>query len=109
MARKAKYEVNRARLHSFLAHIRVGSYAQPGVPPFFTDPARGCATVDPDVMFPEAVEEVPDAQRVCRHCPFKTACHEWAVDTAQAYGVWGGITEQERRREIFARREQAAA
>lgn len=109
IARKAKYDAVRAAYQVFVANLRAGSYVQRGVPDFHWDPRLPCATVNPDVMFPELAEDVAVAQKICRPCPFRQACHQWAVDTAQAYGVWGGITEQQRRREIFNQRQQVTA
>lgn len=109
MARKAHQYHNRADYHAFVGYLRGGSFVTPGVPTFHWDPRRGCADIQPDVMFPQTAEDLPAAQKVCRRCPFKQACHQWAVDTAQPYGVWGGIGEKERRREIFARRKAVAA
>lgn len=63
-----------------------------------------CAYTDPEAFFPLAAEGTPvgDAERayaksVCAGCPVRSACLEWALDTGQDYGVWGGMTEGERR------------
>ena len=94
---------------TFRVSLEVGGYTTPGVPEFFWDPRKGCADVDPDVMTPASTKDIPDAVAVCEPCPFKTRCHEWAVETGQAHGVWGAVAPKERRLEIFARRKQAAA
>jgi WhiB family transcriptional regulator, redox-sensing transcriptional regulator len=36
------------------------------------------------------------AQAVCRGCPVRAECETWALETAEPYGVWGGLTEQDR-------------
>ncbi|MFF3213706.1 WhiB family transcriptional regulator [Streptomyces sp. NPDC002886] len=37
------------------------------------------------------------AKRVCADCPVRAACLEHALRTREPYGVWGGLTEEERR------------
>jgi WhiB family redox-sensing transcriptional regulator len=111
-ARKRNQPKSRARSAEGIAYKafkschRVGTYTTAGVPAFFWDPRRNCADVDPDVMFPErgGGEAVEKAIQVCSGCPFKTRCHEWAVETAQVSGVWGGVNQHQRSREIYARR-----
>jgi len=36
------------------------------------------------------------AKAVCAQCPVRSECLEWALETAQPHGVWGGLDEQER-------------
>lgn len=97
-ARKAGYERNRTD------RIRTGNLAGSIVaacPPFHADPRRHCAYLDnPDVMFPATTKDTPKAQAVCSGCPFKQACADWAVQTRQIYGVWGGTAPAVRRRLI---------
>ncbi|MET0423629.1 MAG: WhiB family transcriptional regulator [Actinoplanes sp.] len=82
------------------------SHVEGGIPPFHADPRRGCAELlDPDVMFPDKPEQVPVAKRVCAPCPFRRSCADWALQTGQLYGVWGGVTAGERRRQIAKRLE----
>lgn len=61
-----------------------------------------CATTDPEVFFPQgqpstvkAVELA--AKRVCGGCRVRARCLEWALETGQHTGVWGGLSERERR------------
>lgn len=61
-----------------------------------------CAAEDPDLFFPlggspEAASQAEQAKAVCRRCPVMEECLAWAVETRQAAGVWGGMTENERR------------
>jgi len=61
-----------------------------------------CATEDPDLFFPAGttglfVAQIEAAKRVCAACPVSLACLDWALDTGQAAGIWGGLSEQERR------------
>lgn len=62
-----------------------------------------CRHLDPDLFFPEgtwgaALRQVEAAKRVCRGCPVRVPCLRWALTTAQDAGIWGGTTEDERRR-----------
>ncbi|MFI1417376.1 WhiB family transcriptional regulator [Streptomyces sp. NPDC020731] len=71
-----------------------------------------CRTEDPDLFFPigtsgPALMQTEQAKAVCRRCPVQEQCLEWALDTGQSIGVWGGTSETERRalkRRIAARR-----
>ncbi|MFC8426288.1 WhiB family transcriptional regulator [Streptomyces sp. NPDC057236] len=71
-----------------------------------------CRTEDPDLFFPigtsgPALMQTEQAKAVCRHCPVREQCLQWALDTGQSIGVWGGTSETERRalkRRIAARR-----
>ena len=60
-----------------------------------------CLSHDPELFFPigdsgPAVDQVEAAKAVCRTCPVIKECLEWALDTGQDAGVWGGMSEQER-------------
>ncbi|WP_081241177.1 WhiB family transcriptional regulator [Streptomyces viridosporus] len=71
-----------------------------------------CRTEDPDLFFPigssgPALLQTEQAKAVCRRCPVREQCLQWALDTGQSIGVWGGTSETERRalkRRIAARR-----
>ena len=65
-------------------------------------PAASCRSTDPDLFFPvgttgSAVDHIASAKEVCRSCPVQEPCLEFAVETNQDAGVWGGTTEDERR------------
>jgi len=66
-----------------------------------------CRGVDPDIFFPVSDEEAEDAKAICRSCPVQAACLEWALDSREKDGVWGGATERERRRILRRRRRSA--
>ena len=57
-----------------------------------------CVGVDPDVFFPRHGQDAAPAKSLCRQCPVRSACLEWALDTNQKHGIWGGMTEGQRRR-----------
>lgn len=61
-----------------------------------------CLTVDPELFFPvgntgPAVEQIDRAKTVCYSCPVTEHCLQYALDTNQDSGVWGGLSEDERR------------
>jgi WhiB family redox-sensing transcriptional regulator len=66
-----------------------------------------CRDLDTAVFFPDTEEEVAAALAVCAACPVREACLEFALVTRQDDGVWGGMTETERRR-VRRRRQEAA-
>lgn len=55
-----------------------------------------CNGGDPDRLFVRGAEQNL-AKRICRHCPVRTECLAYALDHEMEYGVWGGMTERERR------------
>ena len=61
-----------------------------------------CRHSDPELFFPvtttgAAASQVARAKAVCRGCPVRDECLEFALDSGQAFGVWGGTTGEERR------------
>ncbi|WP_068925061.1 WhiB family transcriptional regulator [Planobispora rosea] len=56
-----------------------------------------CAEVDPELWFPEKGGSPRKAQAICADCPVRTECLEWALDAHEEFGVWGGLSEMERR------------
>ena len=65
--------------------------------------ARGaCRHSDPELFFPisgrgPAAGQLAKAKRVCARCPVQSQCLEYALETGQDFGVWGGAGEEERR------------
>ena len=57
-----------------------------------------CVGVDPDVFFPRRGQDPAPAKSLCRQCPVRSDCLEWALETNQKHGIWGGMTEGQRRR-----------
>jgi WhiB family transcriptional regulator, redox-sensing transcriptional regulator len=57
-----------------------------------------CAETDPDAFFPEKGGSTREAKRVCRSCEVRAECLEYALETDQRFGIWGGMSERERRR-----------
>jgi WhiB family redox-sensing transcriptional regulator len=62
-----------------------------------------CRASSPDLFFPvgtvgPALTEIDSAKAVCAGCVVREECLEFAVHTNQEFGVWGGTSEDERRR-----------
>ena len=76
-----------------------------------------CRDTDPDLFFPvgttgPAIEQIESAKAVCRACEAQVRCLEFALSTNQDSGIWGGTSEEERRklrRQWLARRRAQAA
>ncbi len=66
-----------------------------------------CAQVDPELWFPEKGGTVRPAKELCGGCPVRAECLELALAGDERFGIWGGLSERERRR--LARNETAAA
>jgi WhiB family redox-sensing transcriptional regulator len=61
-----------------------------------------CRDEDPELFFPigttgPAFDQTETAKAVCRRCDVTEACLAWAMETGQDAGVWGGLSEDERR------------
>jgi WhiB family redox-sensing transcriptional regulator len=61
-----------------------------------------CRDVDPELFLPighgpAAEAQIAEAKAVCARCPVVQECLAWALETGQDAGVWGGLTEDERR------------
>ena len=56
-----------------------------------------CAQTDPEIFFPDKGESVTAAKRVCRSCGVRAECLQEALDRGERFGVWGGLSERERR------------
>lgn len=77
-----------------------------------------CLDEDPELFFPLSENggasaskllalQVAAAKAVCDGCPVREQCFAWAMETGQDYGIWGGVTEKERRQ--LRRRQKGAA
>jgi WhiB family redox-sensing transcriptional regulator len=67
-----------------------------------------CADTDPDLFFPARGDSVDDAKAVCQGCAVRAECLEYALANSEKYGVWGGMSERERRRVRRARAQARA-
>ena len=72
-----------------------------------------CMGVDPDLFFPERGASTKEAKEVCRGCVVQADCLEFALENGEKFGIWGGMSERERRRlrraRALARRDIASA
>jgi WhiB family transcriptional regulator, redox-sensing transcriptional regulator len=57
-----------------------------------------CRDADPELFFAATEGGAAQAIRICRGCPVQGECLAWALDTRVRYGIWGGLTERQRRR-----------
>lgn len=57
-----------------------------------------CTDHDPDLFFSPGSLEHKIAKGICRKCPVRPECLAYAMDTPVDHGVWGGMTERERKR-----------
>ncbi|MCB4207968.1 WhiB family transcriptional regulator [Arthrobacter sp. UM1] len=57
-----------------------------------------CAQTDPEAFFPEKGGSTRDAKRVCAACAVRDECLEYALENDERFGIWGGLSERERRR-----------
>jgi WhiB family redox-sensing transcriptional regulator len=57
-----------------------------------------CAQTDPEAFFPDAGGSTAAAKRVCMSCPVRVQCLNYALENDERFGVWGGLSERERRR-----------
>ncbi len=57
-----------------------------------------CAETDPEAFFPEKGGSTREAKRVCSGCAVRAECLEYALANDERFGIWGGLSERERRR-----------
>jgi WhiB family redox-sensing transcriptional regulator len=56
-----------------------------------------CAQTDPEVFHPDKGLSARDARQVCVGCPVRVECLAYAMDNDERFGVWGGLSERQRR------------
>ena len=57
-----------------------------------------CAQTDPEAFFPEKGGSTREAKKVCASCQVRAECLEYALANDERFGIWGGLSERERRR-----------
>jgi WhiB family redox-sensing transcriptional regulator len=57
-----------------------------------------CAQTDPEAFFPEKGGSTREAKKICTDCEVKAECLEYALANDERFGIWGGLSERERRR-----------
>lgn len=66
------------------------------LPVFPNLPGALCQETDPEIFYPEQGESPELAQRVCRSCPVRDECLEFALEHDERFGVWGGLSARQR-------------
>jgi len=66
-----------------------------------------CRGADPDLFFPERGASTRTAKQICRECAVQDACLEFAIVSSEKFGIWGAMSERERRK--IRRERQVAA
>ena len=64
--------------------------------------SAACQSSDPELFFPISESgrswlQIRQAKRVCARCRVRQSCLDFAIDTRQPHGIWGGLSEEERR------------
>ena len=80
-----------------IVHDAFGIGADGAAEPDWQDRAL-CAQTDPEAFFPEKGGSTREAKRVCRSCEVRAECLEYALEHDERFGIWGGLSERERRR-----------
>lgn len=57
-----------------------------------------CAQTDPEAFFPEKGGSTREAKNVCAACEVREQCLEYALANDERFGIWGGLSERERRK-----------
>jgi WhiB family redox-sensing transcriptional regulator len=57
-----------------------------------------CSQTDPEAFFPEKGGSTREAKQMCSRCPVKGECLEYALGHDERFGIWGGLSERERRK-----------
>jgi WhiB family transcriptional regulator, redox-sensing transcriptional regulator len=81
--------------------IDIALATTPGPGPWAHD-AR-CRNAPAEIFFPTRGESLDPARAICAHCPVIAECRDYAIEISELHGVWGGLSENERRRERKAR------
>jgi WhiB family redox-sensing transcriptional regulator len=106
-----------ARYYTETTPVAIGARGGPGAPDLsiidrealaWQDRAL-CAETDPEVFFPEKGGSVRVPKRICGGCEVRAECLEYALETGQRFGIWGGLSERERRPLVAAREARGLA
>jgi WhiB family redox-sensing transcriptional regulator len=103
LVRTSETSDNDALLHACIEFFQkqIATFNKQGVIMDWRDSAA-CLTVDPELFFPvgntgPAVDQIDKAKAVCARCSVTEQCLQYALETNQDSGVWGGLSEDERR------------
>ena len=87
----------------FVDPVRLGVPGRPQTDEVDDDPLAWqsdslCAQTDPEAFFPEKGGSTRDAKKICTSCEVRTRCLEYALENDERFGIWGGLSERERRK-----------
>ena len=85
----------------FIDPIRLGvagAYSEAEGDPLAWQADALCAQTDPEAFFPEKGGSTRDAKRICSGCEVKAQCLDYALANDERFGIWGGLSERERRK-----------
>lgn len=74
--------------------------------PWMADAA--CVDADPDLFFADHGRPATEAKQICGGCPVRVECLDFALAGRERFGIWGGLTEKQRRVEARRRKQEAA-
>ncbi len=57
-----------------------------------------CTGANANLFFPQRGASTREAKSICRECSVRPECLEFAISTGEKFGIWGGMSERERRR-----------
>ena len=77
----------------------MGNHALPSIQDADWRAAAACLGADPDLFHPVTPTDEAEAKAICAWCPVRADCLAFADEHAIGHGIWGGLTEDERRRE----------
>lgn len=92
---------NRVPDNWFVDPIRLGvagAYSESEGEPLSWQADALCAQTDPEAFFPEKGGSTRDAKRICTGCEVKAQCLDYALKNDERFGIWGGLSERERRK-----------
>ena len=75
-----------------------GSYGDSETNPLAWQEDALCSQTDPEAFFPEKGGSTRDAKKICSQCSVNTECLVYALKNDERFGIWGGLSERERRR-----------
>jgi len=75
----------------------VEPFGEPAEEPDWQERAL-CAQTDPEAFFPEKGGSTREAKKVCLSCDVRGECLEYALANDERFGIWGGLSERERRK-----------
>ena len=81
-----------------LPNVDLSKLPRDPAPPDTWQDKASCYGIDPEIFFPPSEEDAGLALSYCGACGIKEVCLAWALRNRERYGVWGGLTEQQRRR-----------